>query len=82
MLGFNRRFDPENAALGGAVQAGEIGEVNFLLSISREPSPPPMEYVRASGGYFLDGRHPRYRLDVLDSRGTAHTGLCGGQLHG
>jgi len=55
MLGFNRRFDPENAALQAAVHAGEIGEVNFLMSTSREPAPPPMDYVRASGGYFVDG---------------------------
>jgi myo-inositol 2-dehydrogenase / D-chiro-inositol 1-dehydrogenase len=54
MLGFNRRFDPDNSALQRAVAAGEIGRVNFLMSTSREPAPPPMDYVRASGGYFVD----------------------------
>ena len=54
MLGFNRRFDPDNAALQRAVRAGEIGTVNMLMSWSREPAPPPIDYVRASGGYFLD----------------------------
>lgn len=54
MLGFNRRFDPDNSALQQAVAAGEIGRLNMLMSTSREPSPPPMEYVRASGGYFVD----------------------------
>lgn len=54
MLGFNRRFDPDNSALRDAVQRGEIGRVNMLMSWSREPSPPPIEYVRASGGYFVD----------------------------
>lgn len=54
MLGFNRRFDPDNAALRAAVQSGEIGRVNMLMSWSREPSPPPIDYVRASGGYFVD----------------------------
>ena len=54
MLGFNRRFDPDNALLRAAVQAGEIGALNMLMSWSREPAPPPIEYARASGGYFVD----------------------------
>ncbi|MCR9110964.1 Gfo/Idh/MocA family oxidoreductase [Marivita sp. XM-24bin2] len=54
MLGFNRRFDPDNAALREAVRRGEIGRINMLMSWSREPSPPPIEYVRTSGGYFVD----------------------------
>lgn len=54
MLGFNRRFDPDNSGLQQAVRAGEIGALNMLMSWSREPAPPPIEYVRASGGYFLD----------------------------
>lgn len=54
MLGFNRRFDPDNASLREAVRNGEIGRLNMLMSWSREPSPPPIEYVRTSGGYFVD----------------------------
>ncbi len=54
MLGFNRRFDPDNAMLRAAVQAGEIGALNMLMSWSREPAPPPIDYVRTSGGYFVD----------------------------
>lgn len=54
MLGFNRRFDPDNASLREAVRRGEIGRLNMLMSWSREPSPPPIDYVRASGGYFVD----------------------------
>ena len=54
MLGFNRRFDPDNSALRRAVRNGEAGQLNLLLSTSREPAPPPIEYVRASGGYFVD----------------------------
>lgn len=54
MLGFNRRFDPDNASLREAVKRGEIGRLNMLMSWSREPSPPPIAYVRASGGYFVD----------------------------
>ena len=54
MLGFNRRFDPDNNAMRKAVRRGEIGRINMLMSWSREPSPPPIEYVRSSGGYFVD----------------------------
>ena len=54
MLGFNRRFDPDNAMLRAAVKSGEVGRLNMLMSWSREPSPPPIDYVRASGGYFVD----------------------------
>jgi myo-inositol 2-dehydrogenase/D-chiro-inositol 1-dehydrogenase len=54
MLGFNRRFDPDNSALRNAVKNGEIGRINMLMSWSREPAPPPIEYVRVSGGYFID----------------------------
>lgn len=54
MLGFNRRFDPDNAALRAAVRAGEVGDLTFLMSWSREPAPPPLDYVKNSGGYFVD----------------------------
>ena len=54
MLGFNRRFDPDDAMLRDAVKNGEIGRLNMLMTWSREPGPPPIEYVRASGGYFVD----------------------------
>lgn len=54
MLGFNRRFDPDNAQVRKAVEGGELGALTFLMSWSREPAPPPIDYVRASGGYFVD----------------------------
>jgi myo-inositol 2-dehydrogenase/D-chiro-inositol 1-dehydrogenase len=54
MLGFNRRFDPDVAALQKAVRLGEVGELNFLMSTSREPAPPPIDYIKRSGGYFVD----------------------------
>lgn len=56
MLGFNRRFDPDNNSVCEAVQKGDLGQVNILMSTSREPAPPPIDYVRASGGYFLDAQ--------------------------
>ncbi len=54
MLGFNRRFDPDNNALASAVHQGQLGSLHFLQSTSREPSPPPIQYVKSSGGYFVD----------------------------
>ena len=56
MLGFNRRFDPDNSAVRDAAVSGDLGKLNILMSTSREPQPPPIEYVRASGGYFLDAQ--------------------------
>jgi myo-inositol 2-dehydrogenase/D-chiro-inositol 1-dehydrogenase len=53
-VGFNRRFDPSFRRVRDAVRAGEIGALCMLRVISRDPAPPPIEYVRASGGIFLD----------------------------
>lgn len=54
MIGFNRRFDPNFAAVLKRIQAGEIGEVEIVSVISKDPSPPPAEYVSRSGGLFRD----------------------------
>jgi myo-inositol 2-dehydrogenase/D-chiro-inositol 1-dehydrogenase len=54
MVGFNRRFDPSFAALQQRLVQGEIGRVELLTIISRDPSPPPPSYVAASGGLFRD----------------------------
>lgn len=53
-IGFNRRFDPAHAAVARAVAEGEVGEVQMIRVTSRDPAPPPIEYVRTSGGIFLD----------------------------
>ena len=54
MVGFNRRFDPNVRALHAALQAGEIGKPELLQITSRDPGPPPLEYLRVSGGLFKD----------------------------
>jgi len=54
VLGFNRRFDPHFAELRRRVQAGEIGPLEHLAITSRDPEPPPAEYVAVSGGIFRD----------------------------
>lgn len=53
-IGFNRRFDPSFAALRRRLHAGEIGNVEIVKITSRDPKPPPLEYVKVSGGLFRD----------------------------
>ncbi len=53
-IGFNRRFDPNFWRVRELVASGEIGEPHILRITSRDPSPPPIEYVKVSGGIFLD----------------------------
>ena len=53
-IGFNRRFDPAHAAVAAAVATGAIGEPQLARISSRDPAPPPLEYIRVSGGIFLD----------------------------
>lgn len=54
MVGFNRRFDPSHRAVRDAVVKGEVGEVHIVRITSRDPAPPPLEYIKVSGGIFLD----------------------------
>ena len=54
MVGFNRRFDPNFARLERQIRDGRIGRLELLTITSRDPAPPPIEYVRRSGGLFRD----------------------------
>lgn len=53
-IGFNRRFDANFARVRQAVVSGEIGAPSLMHIISRDPAPPPISYVRSSGGIFVD----------------------------
>jgi len=53
-VGFNRRFDVTFRKVRETIQRGEIGELHLLRITSRDPEPPPLSYVKASGGMFLD----------------------------
>jgi len=53
-IGFNRRFDANFARVRQAVASGEIGTPRLMHIISRDPAPPPVAYVRVSGGMFMD----------------------------
>ena len=54
MVGFNRRFDPNFSKVHEMVDSGKIGHPQILRITSRDPAPPPEDYLRASGGIFLD----------------------------
>ena len=53
-VGFNRRFDPSFRRVRDLVAAGKIGTPHIVRITSRDPEPPPIEYVKVSGGIFLD----------------------------
>ncbi|MEP7285313.1 MAG: inositol 2-dehydrogenase [Chloroflexota bacterium] len=53
-VGFNRRFDPNFHRVQQMVAEGTLGNVHLLRITSRDPEPPPIEYVKGSGGLFLD----------------------------
>jgi len=53
-IGFNRRFDPAHASVREAVISGAVGAPHLVRISSRDPEPPPLEYVKSSGGLFLD----------------------------
>ncbi len=54
MIGFNRRFDPNFAALQARVASGAVGSVEIVTVISRDPGPPPISYIGRSGGLYRD----------------------------
>jgi myo-inositol 2-dehydrogenase/D-chiro-inositol 1-dehydrogenase len=54
MIGFNRRFDPHFAELERRIRRGDIGAIEMVSVISRDPAPPPPSYVKGSGGLFRD----------------------------
>lgn len=53
-IGFNRRFDPNFKKVKDMITEGKVGELHLLRITSRDPAPPPAEYVKVSGGMFLD----------------------------
>jgi myo-inositol 2-dehydrogenase / D-chiro-inositol 1-dehydrogenase len=54
LLGFNRRFDPHFATLKARIDSGAIGKLETLNIVSHDPAPPPVTYIRVSGGLFKD----------------------------
>ena len=54
MTALQRRFDPNFRRVKEAIVRGEVGEVVQIKLCSRDPSPPPFEYVKGGGGIFKD----------------------------
>jgi len=54
MLGFNRRFDPDFMEANKNVRSGRIGELQVVKITSRDPGLPPLDYIKHSGGLFMD----------------------------
>ena len=53
-IGFNRRFDPNHGEVRRAARNGEIGRLEQAVISSRDPYPPPLRFLRGSGGIFRD----------------------------
>ncbi|MFD2133723.1 inositol 2-dehydrogenase [Pseudogracilibacillus auburnensis] len=53
-VGFNRRFDRNFLRIHESVKNGVIGEPHIIKITSRDPEPPPVEYIKGSGGLFFD----------------------------
>jgi len=53
-MGFNRRFDTNFRAVKDAIVDGKVGDIRFISITSRDPGAPPIEYIKVSGGIFMD----------------------------
>nr|WP_212693793.1 inositol 2-dehydrogenase [Vallitalea guaymasensis] len=53
-VGFNRRFDHNFNRINQVTKDGVIGDAHIIKITSRDPEPPPIEYVKVSGGMFFD----------------------------
>jgi myo-inositol 2-dehydrogenase/D-chiro-inositol 1-dehydrogenase len=54
MIGFNRRFDPSFREVHERIAGGDIGRLEQLTIVSRDPVPASREYLATSGGMFRD----------------------------
>lgn len=53
-VGFNRRFDANFRKVHNLVKEGAIGTPHVLKITSRDPQPPGVDYIKSSGGLFMD----------------------------
>ncbi len=54
LIAFNRRFDPQFRRLHDELRGGAVGAVEMVTLTSRDPAPPPLDYIKVSGGLFRD----------------------------
>lgn len=53
-IGFNRRYDHNFAEIKRLANDGKLGKLQTIKITSRDPEPPSIDYVKVSGGIFLD----------------------------
>ena len=53
-VGFQRRFDPAYAEAKRSVDAGKLGKLTVFRGVSRDPAPPPLDFLKTSGGLMVD----------------------------
>ena len=53
-IGFNRRYDPAHNSLKEHLIKNKIGKLEKIIITSRDPAPPPLSYLKVSGGIFKD----------------------------
>ena len=53
-MGFNRRYDPAHNSLKEKLIKNKIGKLEKIIITSRDPAPPPLSYLKVSGGIFKD----------------------------
>ena len=79
-LGFNQRFDPAFAEVHARVSAGEIGQLEQLSIVSRDPGPPPPAYIAVSGGIFRDMTIHDFDMARFFAGEIVEVGAVGSQL--
>ena len=79
-LGFNQRFDPGFAEVHARVRAGEIGSLEQLSIVSRDPGPPPASYIAVSGGIFRDMTIHDFDMARFFAGEIVEVGAVGSQL--
>lgn len=53
-IGFNRRYDHNFRRVYDLIQDGKVGDIHIVKITSRDPEPPPIDYIKSSGGLFFD----------------------------
>lgn len=76
MIGFQRRFDATHMAVKQAIRDGEVGSVEVVTVISRDPTPPPVSYIKVSGGQFHDQMIHDFDMALWLSGETGGLELC------
>jgi myo-inositol 2-dehydrogenase/D-chiro-inositol 1-dehydrogenase len=53
-VGFQRRFDAGYVSAKTVIESGELGTLEMIRDAMRDPEPPPVDYIKRSGGLYRD----------------------------